>query len=181
MSGRLFDEEAVRGHLRRRGGESYLDAENSFDWVKMSTLDRRSQRRWKPVRLTVGVIPSGVLRSGLMRGEMAVNDRPVMRVASAAGVQMLGWEHQQSGNRKRQQAAQERTALPRQLHPGIMTGTQGTVKHTTQADQSCASYTRISAFCTPRCGTARYSRFWSGTNRAVRAPVAVGICARRIR
>lgn len=149
MSGRLFDEEAVRGHLRRRGGESYLDTENSSDRVKVPTLDRRSQRRRKPVRLTVGVIPSGVLRSGLMRGEMAVNDRTVMRVASAAGVQMLGWEHEQSGHRKRQQAAQERTALPRQLHPGIMTGTQGTVKHPTQADQFCASNTRISASFSP--------------------------------
>jgi hypothetical protein len=94
VSGRLFDEEAVRGHLRWRGGESYVDAENSFDWVKVSTLDRRSQRRRQPVRLTVGVIPSGVLRSGLMCREMAVNDRPVMRVAGAAGVQMLRWEQQ---------------------------------------------------------------------------------------
>jgi hypothetical protein len=90
VSGRLFDEEAVRGHLRRRGGEDYLDAENSFDRVKLSALDRGSQPRRKPVRLTVRVIPSGGVLRSLMRGEMAVNDRPVMRIASAAaGVQML--------------------------------------------------------------------------------------------
>jgi hypothetical protein len=92
VSGRLFDAEAVRGHLRRRARESYLDTKNRFDRVNVSPLDRGSHRRRKPVRFTVGVIQSGVLRSGLMCREMAVNDRPVMRVASAAGVQMLRGE-----------------------------------------------------------------------------------------
>ena len=37
------------------------------------------------------------------------------------------------------------------------------------------AYTLISAFCTPRCGTARNSRFCCPTNKDVRAPAAVAI------
>src|SRR5207237_10257761 len=42
------------------------------------------------------------------------------------------------------------------------------------------SYTRISAFWLPRCGTARYRRFRSGAKSDVRAPGAVATCARRV-
>jgi hypothetical protein len=122
VSRRLTNEGVVPPVLRWRLQRQKSVKDGSLNKVDMSTFDRTGQRRRQPMRLTVGMIEGGVAWRGLMCSKMAVNNRPVMRGTDISGVQVLRGEQQQPGDRKRQQAAHNRLASPRQLHLGIMAG-----------------------------------------------------------